>query len=75
MRWRVFGEQAHQALQHEALGEGGGDAAPGEAVVERGEQVGGGARDLLVVELEDRRFRLGEKEGKRPPALRQFGQF
>ena len=44
-------------------------------VVERGEQVGGGARDLFVVELEDRGFRLGEEEGERPPALRQFGQF
>ena len=71
----VFGEQAHQALQHETLGEGRFDAAPDEVVVERGEQVGGGARDLFVVELEDWRFRLGEEEGERPPALRQFGQF
>ena len=56
-------------MQHEVLGDGGFAAAPDEVVVERGEQVGG-ARDLFVVELEDRGIRLGEEEGERPPALR-----
>jgi hypothetical protein len=71
----VFSKKAHQALQDEALGESGFDPAFGEVVVERGEQVGGSAGDLFVVELKNWRFRFGKEKGERPPALRQFGQF
>ena len=71
----VFRKKAHQALQDEALGESVFDAACGEVVVERGEQVGGSAGDLFVVELKNGRLWLGKEKGEWPPALRQFGQF